>query len=165
MPKLVCLWRKCYFFFDMKLCLLKIAIRREKFDKKVSENGAVWETEIRSTIGLIFSDVTGCTQLARGRVYCIVVYCFPIQLIALKILISRKNGGKYSRTEFWSGCIRRRWRKGQELSLDSDNDDGDLGDFDPEAGENQVPPMPMACLSVTAASPTRVVVRGGVRRG
>ena len=74
----------------MKLCLLKIAIRREKFDKIVSENGAVWETEIRSTISLIFSDVTGCTQLARGRVYCIVVYCFPIQLIALKILISRK---------------------------------------------------------------------------
>ena len=27
----------------------------------------------------------------------------------------------------------------RNYSLDSDNDDGDLGDFDPEAGENQVP--------------------------
>ena len=51
----------------------------------------------------------------------------------------KKNGGKYTRTEFWSGCIRRRRRKGRNYSLDSDNDDGDLGDFDPEAGENQVP--------------------------
>ena len=27
--------------------------------------------------------------------------------------------------------------KDRNYSLDSDNDDGDLGDFDPEAGENQ----------------------------
>ena len=27
----------------------------------------------------------------------------------------------------------------RNYSLDSDNDDGDLGDFDPEAGENQYP--------------------------
>ena len=30
----------------------------------------------------------------------------------------------------------------RNYSLDSDNDDGDLGDFDPEAGENQVPRCP-----------------------
>ena len=64
MPNSVCLWRKCYFFFDMKLCLLKIAIRREKFDKKVSVKwGRLRDRFIRSTIGLIFSDVTGCTNL------------------------------------------------------------------------------------------------------
>ena len=123
----------------MKLCLLKIAIRREKFDKKVSENGAVWETEIRSTIGLIFSDVTGCTQRAQGRVYCIVVYCFPIQLIALKIFISRKMEENTLELSFEVDVSEGDEEKDRNYSLDSDNDDGDLGDFDPEAGENQVP--------------------------
>ena len=42
--------------------------------------------------------------------------------------------------------------KDKNYSLDSDNDDGDLGDFDPEAGENQdaavggVPVQPAAYL-------------------
>ena len=139
MPNSVCLWRKCYFFFDVKLCLLKIAIRREKFDKKVSENGAVWETEIRSTIGLIFSDVTGCTERAWGRVYCIVVYCFPIQLIALKIFISRKMEENTLELSFEVDVSEGDEEKDRNYSLDSDNDDRDFGDFDPEAGENQVP--------------------------
>ena len=46
----------------------------------------------------------------------------------------------------------------RNYSLDSDNDDGDLGDFDPEAGENQdatvggVAVQPAAYL-LTATSP------------
>ena len=150
MPNSVCLWRKCYFFFDMKLCLLKIAIRREKFDKKVSESGAVWETEIRSTIGLIFSDVTGCTQRARGRVCCIVFrYNWSRWNFHFK-----KNGGKYYRTEFSSGCIRRRWRKGQELFFRQRQWWRRFGRFWLRSWWKSSAPMPMACLSVTAASPT-----------
>ena len=139
MPNLVCLWRKCYFFFDMKLCLLKIAIRREKFDKKSAKMGPSERPKFarRSAWFLVTSPVVHSSPGAAGVLYCSVLFSDTID--RAEKFNFKKNGGKYSRTEFWSGCIRRRWRKGQELSLDSDNDDGDLGDFDPEAGENQVP--------------------------
>ena len=117
----------------------------------------VWETEIRSTIGLIFSDVTGCTQRARGRVYCIVVYCFPIQLIALKILISRKMEENTLELSFEVDVSEGDEEKDRNYSLDSDNDDGDLGDFDPEAGDQDaavggVPVQPAAYLHEPAGS-------------
>ena len=71
--------------------------------------------------------------------YCIVVYCFPIQLIALKIFISRKMEENTLELSFEVDVSEGDEEKDRNYSLDSDNDDGDLGEFDPEAGENQVP--------------------------
>ena len=136
---------------------------REIWQKKSAQMGwkwHVWETEIRSTIGLIFSDVTGCTQRARGRVYCIVVYCFPIQLIEMKIFISRKMEENTLELSFEVDVSEGNEEKDRNYSLDSDNDDGDLGDFDPEAGENQdaavggVPVQPAAYPWTGRAGPT-----------
>ena len=86
------------------------------------------------------------------RVYCIVVYCFPIQLIALKIFISRKMEENTLELSFEVDVSEGDEEKDRNYSLDSDNDDRDLGDFDPEAGENQdaavggVPVQPAAYL-------------------
>ena len=95
--------KEMLFLLGYKLCLLKIAIRREKFDKKVSENG-VKVARLRDrnslTIGLILSDVTGCTQ---RRVVLIVLYCsvlFSDTIDRAENFHFEKNGGKYSRTEF-----------------------------------------------------------------
>ena len=47
----------------------------------------------------------------------------------------------------------------RNYSLDSDNDDGDLGDFDPEAGENQYPDAD-GMSQCNCSQPDRVVVHG-----
>ena len=94
--------------------------------KKVSENGGESGTSEKPKFarrsGLIFSDVTGCTQRARGRVYCIVVYCivvycFPIQLIVLKILISRKMEENTLELSFEVVVSEGDEEKGQELFI------------------------------------------------
>ena len=157
MPNSVCLWRKCYFFLDINFVCSKSRYGGRNLTKKSAKMGwkwHVWETEIRSTIGLILSDVTGCTQ---RRVVLIVLYCsvlFSDTIDHAENFHFEKNGGKYSRTEFWSGCIRRRWRRGQELFIRQRQWWRKFGRFWPRSWWKSSTPMPMACLSVTAASPT-----------
>ena len=73
-------------------------------------------------------------------------------MIALKIFISRKMEENTLELSFEVDVSEGDEEEDRNYSLDSDNDDGDLGDFDPEAGENQdaavggVPVQPAAYL-------------------
>ena len=85
----------------MKLCLLKIAIRREKFDQKSQRKwGRLRDPKFARTIGLIFSDVTGLytARPGPGVLYCSVLFSDTID--RAENFNFKKNGGKYSRTEF-----------------------------------------------------------------
>ena len=79
-------------------------------------------------------------------------------MIALKIFILRKMEENTLELSFEVDVSEGDEEEDRNYSLDSDNDDGDLGDFDPEAGENQdaavggVAVQPAAYL-LTATSP------------
>ena len=149
--------KEMLFLLGYKLCLLKIAIRREKFDKKVSENG-VKVTRLRDRNSLDDRpDFQWRHRLCTARPVPGVLYCsvlFSDTSDCAENFHFEKNGGKYPRTEFWSGCIRRRWRRGQELLIRQRQWWRRFGRFWPRNWWKSSTPMPMACLSVTAASPT-----------